>query len=175
MKFISFLKLKSKLLILRTNLFIFLVFSVVISLITEKLPKCFYFYDTWLYREKKWEKGGIIYERLFLVKKWKDKLPEISDFIKCLFVKKHLKSTKTNYLRKFLLESCKSELTHWLIILSSFTFIFWTDFMSMVRVLIIATILNLPYIIIQRYNRPRIIKLMKKNVVHDYELSTVKI
>lgn len=147
---------------LKVNILVFLGFSLGISLITEKLPEHFYCYKKKLYRERKWEQGGRFYERVFLVKKWKDKLPEFSDFLRVLFSKRHIASTNENYLKLFLSESCKAEFTHWVIIGSSFLFLFWTDLLGTVKMIFIAVFLNMPYIIIQRYNRPRLIRLLNK-------------
>lgn len=151
-----------KITVLKVNLFIFLVLSLAISLITEKLPEHFYSYKKKIYQVRKWENNGKFYERVFLVKKWKDKLPEFSDFIRTLFSKRHIQSTNNNYLKMFLAESCKAEFTHWAIICSSFLFIFWTDLLGTAKIVVVAVFLNLPYIIIQRYNRPRIIRLLEK-------------
>ncbi|HEX3026227.1 MAG TPA: hypothetical protein VHR42_03240 [Clostridia bacterium] len=161
--------------IIKTNLFVFFLISIFMTLLAERLPMWLYYYKNWMYKERKWEDGGRIYERLFFVRKWKCRLPEISEFLKWRFSKKHL-TEKNNpaYLTKFLVESCKSEFTHWMIILSTILFIFWSDLYTMSRTMMLALILNIPYIIIQRYNRPRIIKLIQKNDVEHYELSPVK-
>lgn len=147
----------------KCNVLIFIAVSLIISLIAERLPARFYDYKKRLYRERKWEEGGRIYERFFFVKKWKSKLPELSDYIKTIFSKKHLQSLKGDYLSVFLEESCKAEFTHWVIILSSLLFYFSTDLFTASRILFLAAALNMPYIIIQRYNRPRIIRLLKKS------------
>jgi glycosyl-4,4'-diaponeurosporenoate acyltransferase len=144
------------------------------TLVAEKLPACLYNYKKWLYRERKWEQGGRFYEKFFLVRKWKTFLPDISDFLKWRFSKKHFQEISANYIQKFINESCKSEFTHWMIILSSVLFILWGGIFSSFKIFILATALNLPYIIIQRYNRPRLIRLLNKNSCQHYELSPVK-
>lgn len=163
-----------KLKIVRMNLLIFIIFSVIMTLVAEKLPVCIYNYKKWLYRERKWEDGGKLYERVFLVKKWKSILPDISDFLRWRFSKKHLTSNNSDYIARFLTESCKSEFTHWMIILSSFLFIFWGGFTTCMRILTLSFFLNFPYIIIQRYNRPRLVRLLKKNSCQHLQLATAK-
>lgn len=149
--------------LIRANLLIFIFISVAMTFICEKLPKKLYYYNRFLFRERKFEQGGKIYERYFKVKLWKSKLPEISDFMRWRFKKKHLAETGSNYLSIFIRESCKAEFTHLLIILSTLLFLLWNDFFSTLLIFVLAFLLNFPYIIIQRYNRPRLIRLFKIN------------
>lgn len=166
-----FLKLR----IFKFNLIIFIIFSITITIICQEIPNRHFYYKKWMFRERRWENGGHIYEHLFGVKRWKAKLPDISDFIRWRFNKKHLTEIGTHYISEFLRESCKSEFTHWMIIFSTLTFNLWSDFFSTLPIFIFASILNLPYIIIQRYNRPRLIRLLKRNNLSEFQLSAAKI
>jgi glycosyl-4,4'-diaponeurosporenoate acyltransferase len=159
----------------KINLLIFIFLSLAMTFICEKIPVKIYYYKKWLFRERKWENGGRIYENYFQVKRWKAKLPDISDFMKWRFNKKHLAESSSEYLSVFLTESCKAEFTHWMIIVSTLFFNFWNDYVTSFIMIIIACVLNLPYIIIQRYNRPRLIKLLRRNNLNQYELSAVEI
>lgn len=163
-----------KIKLFKSDLIIFLLFSLILTLLAERLPIRFYNYKRWLYRERKWENGGRIYDKIFFVKKWKSFVPDISDFLKWRFSKKHIQSVEKNYLERFLMESCKSELTHWLIICSSLLFFIWGGLFAFLKILLIAVILNLPYIMIQRYNRPRLLRMLRKNSCQDYALSPAK-
>jgi glycosyl-4,4'-diaponeurosporenoate acyltransferase len=162
---------------LKENLLIFILFSLVMTIVCEKIPIKVYNYKKWLFRERKWEHGGHIYEHIFRVKRWKSNLPDISDFMKWRFNKKHLAESSSDYLSVFLTESCKSEFTHWMIIFSTLLFQLWSDLISTLLIFILAFILNLPYIIIQRYNRPRLIRLLRRANVGRYgqEVSVAKI
>lgn len=164
-----------KLWLFKVNILVFILISLTMTIVCEKIPDKIYSYRKWLFRERKWENGGRIYEHYFGVKSWKAKLPDISDFFKWRFNKKHLAGSGSDYLSTFLMESCKSEFTHWMIIVSTVFFNFWNDIIATAAVFLFACLLNLPYIIIQRYNRPRLIKLMLKNNINEYELSAAKI
>lgn len=158
--------------VLLANIIIFIFFSVAISYLSVKLPEHIYFYKRWIFRERKWEKAGALYERLFRVRSWKALLPEVSDFFNFSFPKKYFTQSNREYMSKYLMESCRSELTHWNIIFSSLLFILWCDPSTTLKIIIIAISLNLPYIIIQRYNRPRIIRLLaKKGEAKEYVLA----
>lgn len=156
MKLFKWLRLKT----FAVNMFIFMLFSAVISYVSAKMPKRLFYYNRWVFREMKWESDGQIYQRLFKVKIWKKFVPELSDFIKCIFPKKYIKVYNTAYLSNYLIESCRAEFTHWNIIMSSFLFSLWNDTFYTIIMIMVAVVLNLPYIIIQRYNRPRITKAL---------------
>lgn len=155
----------------RFNLLVLILISVALTFICEKVPDQLYNYKKWMFRERSWEKGGRIYESLFRVKRWKAKLPDISDFLKWRFSKKHLDTLNDRYLHTFVIESCRSEFTHWMIILSTMLFGFWADLLNVFAVFMTACLLNLPYIIIQRYNRPRLLRLLEKGNISAYSLT----
>lgn len=161
----------------KMNIIVFILISLVMTLVCDKIPSKLYDYKKWMFRVRKWEHGGLFYEKYLMVKKWKSKLPDISDFVKWRFNKKHLAESDSEYLSVFLTESCKSEFTHWMIILSTVIFAFWNDSLTTFLFFVAASLLNLPYIIIQRYNRPRLIKLLRRNKQQQsgLELSAVKI
>jgi glycosyl-4,4'-diaponeurosporenoate acyltransferase len=142
------------------NLLIFILYSVGITYFSTKIPASAFTRNQWLFKVRKWERDGQIYQRLLNVKRWKGSLPELSDFIKSVFPKKQIKEYSQKYFQAYFAESCRSELTHWCIILSTFLFLFWCDFKTYALIALIAVILNLPYVIIQRYNRPRIMKII---------------
>lgn len=139
----------------------FLVSSIIVTFISTKLPERYYNYRAWLYKERKWERNGEFYQQVLKVKRWKGHMPEIADFIKSAFPKNSIKEFTNEYIEKYLLESCRAEFAHWCIIASSIMFLFCEGTAAFIFILLIAIILNAPFIIIQRYNRPRIIRIMK--------------
>ncbi|MHB1485217.1 MAG: glycosyl-4,4'-diaponeurosporenoate acyltransferase CrtO family protein [Saccharofermentanales bacterium] len=128
-----------------------------------KIPDKFYSPDSFLYRERKWERSGMIYNSIFKVRKWKKILPDGSNAMNTKAIrKKNLKDFSKPGLQIFLIESCRAELTHVLAILPFWIFGFFAPPVIILYMLIYALIFNLPFIIIQRYNRPRIQRLLKK-------------
>lgn len=140
---------------------IFIFISVILTFISTKLPERYYQYNRWIYKERDWEKGGEFYQDKFKVRAWKKKLPELADFIKSIFPKKFIKEFNGEFIIKYLMESCKAEFTHWCIIFSTVIFLIFDGITAFISMLFLAIILNIPFIIIQRYNRPRIISIMK--------------
>ncbi len=116
--------------------------------------------QNWLYGERKWEKQGILYTEFFLVHKWKKLLPDGAAIFKFGFKKKNLEERTGAYFREFIQETCRAELTHWIVFL--FGFIFWIWNLPWVSILMIvyAFIANMPCIITQRYNRIRLNRVL---------------
>ncbi|MFW5779872.1 MAG: glycosyl-4,4'-diaponeurosporenoate acyltransferase [Bacillota bacterium] len=114
----------------------------------------------WLYKTREWEKQGVFYKKYTFVHKWKKFLPDGARFFKNDFRKKHLLAADREYVEKFIAESCRAELAHWLGMLPFilfFVFVYWYVALIMV---FYGIIVNLPCIIAQRYNRPRLKKLL---------------
>jgi len=144
------------------NLFVFLISSIIVTLISTKLPDRYYNYRNWIYKERKWEKNGEFYQQMFKVKRWKKHMPEIADFINSVFSKKSIKEFDNAYIEKYLLESCRAEFAHWCIIFSSVMFLFYAGTAAFIYMFLISVLIDVPFIIIQRYNRPRILHIMKR-------------
>ncbi len=114
-----------------------------------------------IFRGYRWEKEGKIYEKLFIVKRWKHLLPDGGMISKKRgFRKKKLESFSQDSLNRFLIESARGEMTHWIPIF--FFWVFWMFTPPMVPwiMLIYALLINMPCIIVQRYNRPRVQRLL---------------
>ncbi len=113
------------------------------------------------------------------VKDWKDHIPEMGQL--CDFKKNHIYSYEPEYLNKFLVETVYAEVIHVGMALIGFLVIFiWPliiciftksyDFSDILRftlpMSLINVFLNLPPILIQRYNRPRLMVLYKYSIRH---------
>jgi glycosyl-4,4'-diaponeurosporenoate acyltransferase len=118
----------------------------------------------WLYRNRKWEKGGDIYQEVFRIKKWKQHLPDGARvFGRLGFQKKQLKGKNMEYFEAFLTETCRAELTHWILVLFAPFFFLWNKPEVGLFMIFYALLENLPFIIAQRYNRYRFRHLLEQN------------
>ena len=110
-------------------------------------------YKQWWFKERKFEKK--LY-KILRVKSWKDKSLTYNpnDF-----------SLKDNSLEKIANTMAKSEVDHWineLISISTMFFGFiWGEFWIFCITAVFAMIFDSQFIIIQRFNRPRIVKLLE--------------
>ncbi len=109
-----------------------------------------------------WEDGGRVYRRIG-VHKWKDLLPDKSVYVKSM-VKKHPDGKFTaQSLNMLIIESCIAEATHVALIMLSPVILLLTP--GVAGAIVWATdvvLFNLPFIIIQRYDRPRYAKLARR-------------
>lgn len=138
------------------------IFQISAALICSKIPERYFSPEGFLFRERKWEKGGAIYETLFKVRKWKRFLPDGGAVTKSGYRKKHLTDYSEENFERFVLESCRAELMHLISILPFWIFGLFAPPIFILYMLIYALIVNLPCIIAQRYNRPRFLKVLKR-------------
>lgn len=128
--------------------------------------------ETWLTKSRSWEKDGTFYVKYLKVRLWKGYLPDGSAVAGNGYRKRHLKDYSADNLERFIMESRRAEYTHWLAMLPFWIFGLFADVIVIPIMLIYALIVNLPCIIAQRYNRPRIELLLNKKykVNHKYQM-----
>ena len=137
------------------------VIHVSVSFLMTRRPLASFNTDNWLYRQRSWEKNGRIYERFFRLKSWKKKLPDGAAVFKNGFQKKKLKETSQEYLQEFISETCRAELTHWIVFLFGFIFFIWNIWWVGIVMIMYATIVNIPCVITQRYNRIKLRRIAR--------------
>lgn len=114
-----------------------------------------------LFKVFTFEKDGLFYEKFFKIRLWKDKAFDGTKILKQGFSKKTLLNKDPQYLNRFLLEINRGELSHWLQILPApLFFLFNLPLVGWLMVLY-AIVANLPFILIQRYNRARLSRIVK--------------
>lgn len=144
--------------------------SVIVCL---NLPDSFFAPDIFLFRSHSFEKDGLIYNRIFRVRRWKHLLPDGGMVWKKRgFKKKKLDNFSEETLKKFLVESARGEMAHWLAILPFWVFWFFTPPLVPWVMLVYALSVNIPCIIVQRYNRPRVERLLKSKIKRQDRVSS---
>lgn len=109
-----------------------------------------------LFRQRKWESEGNIYQKLFHIRAWKDYVPAVGSFDK-----KHINAhPDRGYLSEYLLESLRAELCHGLTLVLSLFIMAISSYPAKGKILLWALSLNMPCIMIQRFNRPRFERLL---------------
>ncbi len=127
------------------------------------LPDRFFTPNRFFWQSHGWEQGGRIYETLFRIKSWKYLLPDGGNVWKSRgYQKRRLADYTEENLKRFLIESARGELTHWLGILPFWVFGFFAPPYVVWIMLAYALIVNLPCILAQRYNRPRVFALLAR-------------
>jgi len=138
------------------NVGAWLVIHVGISVLAARMKTTSFNPQSWLYRQRIWERGGRTYKALLKVKKWKRLLPDGAAVFKGGFRKKRLPNRDGQYIERFILETCRAEFTHWVILASSVIFFVWNDWWIGVIMVAYGFLANMPCIVTQRYNRIRL-------------------
>ncbi len=123
--------------------------------------------DNVLARTKSWERGGKFYERAFAIKLWKDHLPDAARLFRGGFAKANLKTATPEYLERFLRETWRGEVVHWLALLTLPLFTIWNPWWGVLVNAAVALMVNFPCILVLRYNRARFQRLMAVQSNHE--------
>ena len=109
---------------------------------------------------KKWfsEKG---FEKNFYkklrVKKWKDNFPTADE---------ELFSLKSHTVKEIIIAGCQSEMVHWLCAAAGFLTLFliipFGEWYIFLIISVFAAVYDMAFVIIHRYNRPRLLKTLKR-------------
>lgn len=142
--------------LIAVNIVAWAVFHLGLAALATALPLRFFSPQGWICRERRGEKRGTLYERVFAVRRWKGLLPEGADILGAGFKKGQLASRDLDYLRRFYLETCRSEICHWWVWLAGWVFFLWNPPWAGWVMVVYATLANAPCIIAQRYNRARL-------------------
>jgi glycosyl-4,4'-diaponeurosporenoate acyltransferase len=110
-----------------------------------------------------WEQGGRFYERVWAIKRWKDLLPDAARWFTGGFAKGKLAGANPAYYERFIRETWRGELCHWCAIGCAPIFFLWNPWWGELIIVAYALAANLPCILVQRYNRLRIARLMSRH------------
>jgi glycosyl-4,4'-diaponeurosporenoate acyltransferase len=137
-------------------------FHLTIGYWSSKIPLKWLNPDHWFIRTFAWEKEGMIYQKIFRVRSWKRFIPNGSRLYRGAFSIKNLPTSDPAYLERWLKESVRSEVCHWIMVIPGFLFFLWNTVIVGWIMVAYAFLNNLVPIIMQRYNRPRIRKFLAK-------------
>ncbi|RSK27516.1 hypothetical protein EJF36_11825 [Bacillus sp. HMF5848] len=112
-----------------------------------------------LYPVNRWEVK--VYEKL-RIKKWKEKLPDGGDWVKGGIKKREINVKSIKGVERFIFETKRAELSHIMQILPAPIFFTFNDILSGWIMIVYAFCFNTPFIMIQRYNRYRLLHIMQK-------------
>jgi glycosyl-4,4'-diaponeurosporenoate acyltransferase len=130
----------------------------------HRLPVAWLARDRWLFRARGFERGGRFYRRTLRIGRWKDRLPEAGALFAGGVSKRHLPSgTRGLDLDRFVVETRRAELGHWLAGLPAPLFVLWNPPAAAVLMVAYGWGVNLPFIAIQRYNRARAEGLIRRS------------
>lgn len=145
------------------NVGLILLTHLFLAKISLMLPSKWFSQDGFIYRTFKWEKDGKIYETFFKIKVWKKFLPDGAKLFNHSFEKK-LNETDTEYLERFILETRRAEFSHFIQMIPAILFYLFNPLYSAIIITIYFMGFNLPPIFSQRHTRPRLKRLLKRQL-----------
>lgn len=142
------------------------VWSSVCGFAAHRLPRERLERDVWILRLHAVEAGGRGYERVLHIKRWKDRLPEAGALFRGGFSKRRVERHGRAYLAEFAVATRRAELAHWGIVALAPTFFAWMPLFGMPWWLATAMfgyglVANVPCILVQRYNRARLQRVLR--------------
>ncbi len=140
------------------NFFIYSFIQVVRIVVDYFLPKSWTDPSRKWFQVHKWEDQGRFYERHFRITSWKDRLPNINSLNN--FDKTHLLSHSPEYLEAFVREINLGESHHVRSICTTLIFALWNPPGMFLLVFLLSFLIQVPFIMIHRYNRPRLLRLL---------------
>ncbi len=117
-----------------------------------RLPPVLFARDSWVTTPRHWERDGRFYRKWFAIRKWKDLLPDGAPWLGG-FAKKKLRARDPAYLMQFLIETRRAEVAHWCMLGCLPLFFPWNPTWARCLMTAYALVANLPCILVQRYNR----------------------
>ncbi|MGM0845749.1 MAG: glycosyl-4,4'-diaponeurosporenoate acyltransferase [Bacillota bacterium] len=143
------------------NVVLWPVIHLSFSYICLHLDRRYFTEDSWLYQEKSWEWGGRFYEKIG-IKRWKTLLPDGGGVFAGGFRKKKLIDRDSDYFETFVMETRRAEFTHLILIPPALIFFIWNTPLVGWIMVAYALIANVPFILIQRYNRFRFQRILQQ-------------
>jgi glycosyl-4,4'-diaponeurosporenoate acyltransferase len=117
----------------------------------------------WVLALRGFERHGRAYERVLRIKAWKDALPEAGSLFRGGFSKRRVTRHDRAYLERFLAETRRAERAHWGVLALGPVFFAWNPWWLAVAMLGYAFVANVPCILVQRYNRGRLLRLLSRH------------
>lgn len=132
--------------------------SIAVFILGRVFPRKWIFEDCFPFKSFEFEKGGRIYNKIGIMK-WKTKLPDASVIITKIIPKfmPQKRIDQDNQIPILIKETCIAEATHVLVAILGFGCVFIWNGIGGWIVSIAFLLFNIPFIIIQRFNRPRLI------------------
>ena len=135
--------------------------GILSNVVGALIPRKWLHADRFPFRVYRWEHLGQFYVKLGM-RKWKDKVPDMSKILPWLYPKKVERSPADGNLQRLIQESCVAELIHWLLIVTSLGVVkIWPGKWGWF-VWLLCWGGNLPFIFIQRFNRPRFVRMLDR-------------
>lgn len=138
---------------------IWAAWSAAVGYACHRLPADRLAVDGYITRLRGFERGGRVYEHIW-VRRWKSRLPDAGGMFRGGVGKRHLPGRDRAGLEVLARETRRAELVHWLIPAIAPFFALWNPLWLFAAMVVYAVIANLPFLVVQRYNRARVLRVL---------------
>ena len=125
------------------------------------IPKSWINPDIFPYKTCRFENDGRFYEQ-FGVRKWQTKVLDMSKIFPKIIPQKKINGDLQDSLPLMIKETCIAELIHWILFIPVLYCLSLWEGLGGFIIVTLYELFNIPYIMIQRYNRPRLINTLKR-------------
>jgi glycosyl-4,4'-diaponeurosporenoate acyltransferase len=143
------------------NIAAWLCWSLAVGYFGHRRPLRSFTDERWWSRLRPFESGGSWYARTLRIKQWKDLLPELGALFSGGFAKRVVHRDR-DHLERFVIETRRAEWVHWLAFWLWPVFAIWNPPWAVAVMLLYATAANLPCLVVQRYNRARLLQTLTR-------------
>ena len=111
------------------------------------------------WRPAAFERDGRFWDRTLHVRRWMNVVPDMSRICPDMVPKRIEGVANVESIERLIRETCVAELIHWALALLGFFCVSIWNGMGGWTLSLIYGVGNIPFVIIQRYNRPRLVRL----------------
>lgn len=126
------------------------------------VPKKWFSAKRFPFRSYPFERDGRCYDR-FGIRHWQNKVPDMSKIFPWLMPPKKMTADFRERLPRMLQETCVAELVHILLSLTGLYGLWlWPGIGGAITTVLYIGLFHVPFIMIQRYNRPRLLRVYER-------------
>lgn len=130
------------------------------------VPKSWFHFEKFPFACWEFERQGKIYEKIG-IRYWQKKLPDMSRILPGTMPAKKIGGNYRQELPTMIRETCVAEMTHWLLCIASLHCLKLWPGAGGVAAVLLNFLGNIPFALIQRYNRPRLVRLWRRTSGHQ--------
>ncbi|MBR3611514.1 MAG: glycosyl-4,4'-diaponeurosporenoate acyltransferase [Oscillospiraceae bacterium] len=140
----------------------FLIIGVISFIAGRIMPKHWISFDKFPFAPFDFEMEGKIYKKIGIAK-WQSKVPDMSRVFKKIMPPKRIENRpEIKELVLMIEETCVAEIVHILIIFCGAGYLMLWEGFGGILCFLLNVFANLVFVVIQRYNRPRLMKILKR-------------
>jgi glycosyl-4,4'-diaponeurosporenoate acyltransferase len=125
----------------------------------HRMPARWFGHDNAVTKPRRWERDGRVWDDVLRVRRWKDRVPDAGGLFAGGMRKRGV-SRDPEQLARLVVETRRAELVHLAVLAISPVFLLWNPLWLAAVMVTYNIVANVPFMVIQRYNRPRLVRLL---------------